>query len=167
MENSVIILLENICLIKLLPIEVMKEEYMKIININQLSVFLVMKAVLPSMRKLNSASIVNISSLAGIIGTVGGIGYNASKFAVRGMTKVAALEFAEYNIRVNSIYPGVIETPMIGGENTELINEISKTIPLKRVAKPQEVTNLVLHLLSDESSYSTGSEFIIDGGLFE
>ena len=148
------------------PIEVMtEEEYMKIININQLSVFLGMKAVLPSMRKVKTASIVNISSLSGLIGNVGGVGYNASKFAVRGMTKVAALEFAEYNIRVNSIHPGVIETAMIGAGNTELINEISKTIPLKRIAQPEEVTNLALYLVSDESSYSTGAEFIIDGGL--
>lgn len=149
------------------PIEVMtEEEYMKIININQLSVFLGMKAVLPSMRKVEAASIVNISSLSGMIGNVGGVAYNGSKFAVRGMTKVAALEFAEDNIRVNSIHPGVIETPMLGGNNTDLINEISKTIPLKRIAQPQEVTNLALYLVSDESSYSTGSEFIIDGGLF-
>lgn len=149
------------------PIESMTEDvYRKVIDINQVSVFLGMQAVLPSMRKAGGGSIVNISSLSGLIGNLGGIAYNASKFAVRGMTKVAALEFAQDNIRVNSIHPGVIETPMIAEEgNTALIEEISKTIPLKRVAKPEEVSNLALFLVSDESSYSTGSEFVIDAGL--
>ncbi|UUX35453.1 glucose 1-dehydrogenase [Fundicoccus culcitae] len=149
------------------PIESMTEdEYMKIININQLSVFLGMKAVLSSMRKAGMGSIVNISSIAGLIGSVGGVGYNASKFAMRGMTKVAALEFAEDNIRVNSVHPGLIETPLLAEEgNASYIEEQLKEIPLKRTAKPEEVTNLVLFLVSDESSYSTGSEFVIDGGL--
>lgn len=149
------------------PTESMSEEvYRKVIDINQVSVFLGMQAVLLSMRKAGGGSIVNISSLSGLVGNMGGIAYNASKFAVRGMTKVAALEFAPDNIRVNSIHPGVIETPMIAEEgNTELIEEMSKAIPLKRIAKPVEVSNLALYLVSDESSYSTGSEFVIDAGL--
>lgn len=148
-------------------VDTSEEEYKRIIDVNQVSVFLGMKAVFPSMRKINNGSIVNISSLAGLIADKGQIGYAASKFAVRGMTKVAALEFAEYGIRVNSIHPGFIETPMIRQDNTEeLTKTFEKIIPLGRIAKPDEVSNLVIFLASDESSYSTGSEFIIDGGLF-
>ncbi|KOS69037.1 3-alpha-hydroxysteroid dehydrogenase [Lysinibacillus contaminans] len=140
------------------------EQYRKIVDINQVSVFLGMKAVLPSMQKTENGSIVNISSINGLVG--GAIGYTDTKFAVRGMTKAAALEFAHYGIRVNSIHPGVIETPMVTeGDAVEQIKEFAKHIPLKRMAQSEEVSNLVLFLASDESSYSTGSEFVIDGGL--
>jgi len=145
-------------------LETTEEDYMKIVNINQLSVFLGMKTVIPSMKKANGGSIVNISSMNGIVG--GAIGYTDTKFAVRGMTKAAALEGAHDGIRVNSVHPGVIETPMVVQEDTKSsVEEFSKHIPLKRTAKPEEVSELVLYLASDESSYSTGSEFIIDGGL--
>lgn len=144
--------------------ETTEEDYRNIFEINQLSVFLGMKAVIPSMQKANGGSIVNISSMNGIAGGV--IGYTDTKFAVRGMTKAAALEGAEYGIRANSVHPGAIETPMLVQEDTkDAVDEISKHIPLKRVARPEEVSNLVLFLASDESSYSTGSEFIVDGGL--
>ena len=140
------------------------EQYRKIVDINQVSVFLGMKAVLPSMQKTENGSIVNISSMNGLVG--GAIGYTDTKFAVRGMTKAAALEFAHYGIRVNSIHPGVIETPMVTeGDAVEQIREFAKHIPLKRMARSEEVSNLVLFLASDEASYSTGSEFVIDGGL--
>lgn len=141
-----------------------EEQYRKIVDINQVSVFLGMKAVLPSMQKTNSGSIVNISSMNGLV--AGAIGYTDTKFAVRGMTKAAAMEFAAFGIRVNSVHPGIIETPMVTqGDAVEVIKEFAKHVPLQRVAKSEEVTNLVLFLASDESSYSTGSEFVIDGGL--
>lgn len=140
------------------------EEYRRIVDINQVSVFLGMKAVLPSMQKAEKGSIVNISSMNGLV--AGAIGYTDTKFAVRGMTKTAAIELAGYNIRVNSVHPGVISTPMIQqGDAKAAIEEFAKHIPLKRVAQAEEVSNLVLYLASDESSYSTGSEFVIDGGL--
>lgn len=140
------------------------EEYLRILNINQLSVFLGMKSVIPSMKKTKNASIINISSINGLVG--GAIGYTDSKFAVRGMTKAAALEFAGDGIRVNSVHPGVIATPMVVQEDTKAaVEEFSKHIPIQRVAEPEEVSNLVLFLASDESSYSTGSEFVIDGGI--
>lgn len=150
------------------PIEkTTEEEYRKVIDVNQVSVFLGMKAVFTSMQKVKNGSIVNISSLAGLIAGRNQIAYVASKFAVRGMTKAAALEFGDYGIRVNSIHPGIIETQMTMNDETKaMLAEISKSIPLGRTAKPEEVTNLVLYLASDESSYSTGSEFVIDGGLF-
>ena len=140
------------------------EEYRRIVEINQVSVFLGMKAVLPSMQKAGIGSIVNISSLNGLV--AGAIGYTDTKFAVRGMTKAAAIEAAHSNVRVNSVHPGVIATPMVMQEDTRAaVEEFAKHIPVGRVAQPEEVSNMVLFLASDESSYSTGSEFVIDGGI--
>jgi 3alpha(or 20beta)-hydroxysteroid dehydrogenase len=144
------------------------EEYRQTIHINQDGVFLGMKHVLPSMKKAENGSIINISSIAGIVGGTANLAYTASKFAVRGMTKAAAAEFAEFGIRVNSVHPGVIRTPMTEQEGIkEMIQEMEKDIPLKRIAEPEEITNLVLYLASDESSYSTATEFIADGGLIQ
>ncbi|ANU14390.1 3-oxoacyl-[acyl-carrier protein] reductase [Planococcus halocryophilus Or1] len=141
-----------------------EEEYRRIVDINQVSVFLGMKTVVPAMQKVGGGSIVNISSMNGIVG--GAIGYTDTKFAVRGMTKAAALECANYGIRVNSVHPGVIATPMVVQEDTKAaVEAFSKTIPMKRLAESEEVSNMVLFLASDDASYSTGSEFIIDGGL--
>lgn len=142
-----------------------EEEYRWEIDVNQVSIFLGMKAVVPSMKKTKNGSIVNISSVAGLLALPQYIAYSASKFAVRGMTKVAALEFADYGIRVNSVHPGLIDTPMTQDEdNAASLAEFAKAIPLKRAAKPEEATNMVLFLASDDASYSTGSEFVIDGG---
>nr|WP_279384074.1 SDR family oxidoreductase [Lentilactobacillus kisonensis] len=137
-------------------------DYMKIFKINQLSVFLGMKYSVPAMK--NGGSIVNISSMNGLVG--GAIGYTDTKFAVRGMTKAAALQLAHSGIRVNSVHPGVISTPMIHqGDSEAVIKEFAKAIPLQRVAEPEEVSKMVLFLASDDSSYSTRSEFVVDGGL--
>lgn len=145
-------------------LETTEEEYRRIVDINQVSVFLAMKSVIPSMQKAEGGSIVNISSLNGMVG--GAIGYTDTKFAVRGMTKAAALECAHYGIRVNSVHPGVIATPMVVQEDTKAaVEEFAKQIPLKRVAQSEEVSQMVLFLASDESSYSTGSEFVVDGGV--
>ncbi|HHW68336.1 MAG: 3alpha(or 20beta)-hydroxysteroid dehydrogenase [Epulopiscium sp.] len=140
------------------------EEYRRIVDINQVSVFLGMRAVVPSMEKAGKGSIINVSSINGLVG--GAIGYTDTKFAVRGMTKAAAIELTRKGIRVNSVHPGVIATPMIQQEDAkDAIEEFAKFIPLKRIAQPEEVSNMVLFLASDESSYSTGSEFVVDGGL--
>ncbi|MGK7376903.1 glucose 1-dehydrogenase [Planococcus sp. 1R117A] len=145
-------------------LQMTEEEYRRIVDINQVSVFLGMKTVIPSMQQAGSGSIVNISSMNGLV--AGAIGYTDTKFAVRGMTKAAAVECANYGIRVNSVHPGVIATPMVVQEDTKAaVEEFAKHIPLKRVAQSEEVSNLVLYLASDESSYSTGSEFVVDGGL--
>jgi 3alpha(or 20beta)-hydroxysteroid dehydrogenase len=95
--------------------------------------------------------------------------YDASKWAIRGITKTAALEFAEYGIRVNSVHPGAIQTPMIQVDvaDADTIDNVTRIIdktPLKRVGKPEEVSKLMLFLATDDSSYSTGSEFVVDGG---
>ena len=140
------------------------DDYRKIIEINQVSVFLGMKAVIPAMKAAKQGSIINISSINGLVG--GAIGYTDSKFAVRGMTKAVALECAPYGIRVNSIHPGVIATPMImQGDTKNVVEAFAKSVPMKRVAQPEEVSGMVVFLASDDSSYSTGSEFIADGGL--
>ena len=140
------------------------DDYRKILEINQISVFLGMKAVIPSMKKSKQGSIINISSINGLVG--GAIGYTDSKFAVRGMTKAAALECAPDGIRVNSIHPGVIATPMImQGDTKDAVAAFAKTIPMQRVAEAQEVSKMVVFLALEDSSYSTGSEFVIDGGL--
>lgn len=145
-------------------LETTEDEYRRIVDINQVSVFLGIKTIIPSMQKAGGGSIVNISSINGLVG--GAVGYTDTKFAVRGLTKAAALECANYGIRVNSVHPGVIATPMVVQEDTKAaVEEFAKHIPIKRVAQPEEVTNLVLYLASDESSYSTGAEFIVDGGL--
>ncbi|MCD2137535.1 SDR family NAD(P)-dependent oxidoreductase [Salinicoccus halitifaciens] len=144
------------------------EDFRKTTAINQDGVFLGMKHVLESMKKAESGSIVNISSIAGIVGSANNSAYIASKFAVRGLTKAAAVEFAPHNIRVNSVHPGTIRTPMTEQEDVkELVQAMAQMIPMKRIAEPIEITNLVLYLASDESSYSTGTEFIADGGLIQ
>lgn len=145
-------------------LQVSLEEYRRIVDINQVSVFLGMKTVIPSMQKAGGGSIVNISSINGLVG--GAVGYTDTKFAVRGITKAAALECANYGIRVNSVHPGVIATPMVvQGDTKAAVEEFAKHIPMKRVAQSEEVTNVVLYLASDESSYSTGAEFVVDGGI--
>jgi 3alpha(or 20beta)-hydroxysteroid dehydrogenase len=157
------ILVNNAGIDKAAPIEEMSETlYRQVIDINQVSVFLGMQAVVSSMKKGSAGSIVNISSAAGLIGTPGRIGYCAAKWALRGMTKTAALEFGKYNIRVNSVHPGLIDTPMTTDFPRE---QLLPFIALGRSADAKEVTSLVVYLASDESSYSTGSEFIIDGGI--
>jgi 3alpha(or 20beta)-hydroxysteroid dehydrogenase len=143
------------------------EAYRRTIDINQVGVFLGMKAVAAHMAGRRTGSIINISSVAGMAGTPGFVAYGASKWAVRGMTKGVAKELAPHGVRVNSIHPGIIDTPMLqtfeaAGEG---VREAVRTrIPLGYEAEPIHVANLALYLASDESAYSTGSEFIVDGG---
>lgn len=137
-------------------------QYRKVIDVNQVSVFLGMKYVHPSMSKAGNGSIINVSSISGLSGNMDSIAYSASKFAVRGMTKSAAIEFGTAGIRVNSVHPGITETPMV---RKNRVSKMAKAIPLQRTAQPEEVSDLLVYLASDESSYVTGAEFVIDGGL--
>jgi 3alpha(or 20beta)-hydroxysteroid dehydrogenase len=141
--------------------------YHGVCAINQHAVFLGMKAVLPSMERAGIGSIVNISSIAGIVANYGfpSLAYVASKFAVRGMTKATAIEYGPKNIRVNSVHPGFIQTPMMVEATDEGGGDALDMIPLGRIADPVEVSNLVLFLASDESSYITGAEHLIDAGM--
>ncbi|MGD8831236.1 MAG: SDR family oxidoreductase [Pseudomonadales bacterium] len=141
-------------------------DFQRVMDVNCLGVFLGMRAVSPIMREQGSGSIVNISSLAGLTGGIGAFAYTTSKWAVRGMTKAAAAENGRRNVRVNSIHPGLINTDMLQqlpGAEDEM--RMTRRIPLGRAAEASEVAQLALFLASDESSYSTGSEFIVDGGL--
>ena len=144
------------------------EDYRQVIEINQVGVFLGMRAVAKPMIERGSGAIVNISSVAGMQGSPGAIAYGASKWAVRGMTKSAATELGRYGIRVNSIHPGIIETPMlhqIPAFESGNADRWLRRIPAGRVADAHEVAKLALFLASDESSYSSGAEFLIDGGM--
>ncbi len=141
-----------------------EETWDRIMNINAKGVFLGTKAVIPEMRKAGGGSIINISSISGMI-SVGYPAYNASKGAVRVFTKSAAVEYARENIRVNSIHPGAIWTSMSLYKSNRTREERSLTIPMGRVGEPEEVAYGALFLASDESSYMTGSEMVIDGGV--
>lgn len=140
------------------------DEFQLVMDINCLGVFLGMRTSAPAMIASGGGSIVNISSLAGLRGAAGALAYGSSKWAVRGMTKAAAVELARKGVRVNSIHPGLIETPM-ADELGVSPDRLMRRTPLGRIASADEVANMALFLASDESSYSTGSEFIIDGGL--
>jgi 3alpha(or 20beta)-hydroxysteroid dehydrogenase len=135
------------------------DEYLSCTRVNELGCFLGMQAVAPAMAAAGGGAIVNVSSIGGMIGVAGGIAYCASKWAVRGMTKSAAIELGPKGIRVNSVHPGPIDTQMLGGDTTRWSH-----IPLARVGQPDEVAQLIAFLASDASSYCTGSEFVIDGG---
>src|SRR5271165_4888805 len=135
-------------------------DWQKIIDVNLTGTFLGMQAAVEPMIAAGGGSIINISSVEGLRGSPGLYGYVASKFGVRGLAKAAALELAPHHIRVNSIHPGLIRTPMTAG-----IPEDFLQIPLGRGADPSEVSACVVYLASDESSYSTGGEFVVDGGL--
>ena len=132
----------------------------QIIAVNQTGVFLGMRAVVAGMKKLRHGSIINISSVEGLRGGAYLHGYVASKFAVRGLTKSAAMELGGFGIRVNSVHPGYIATPM-----TADIDSRQLQIPLHRPGGPEEVSKMVVFLASDDSSYSTGAEFVVDGGM--
>lgn len=143
------------------------EDYMAVITVNQVGVFLGVRAAIPAMTDAGGGSIVNISSIDGLIGHPMVAGYVSSKFAVRGLTKVAALELAPMNIRVNSVHPGFIDTPMLrvpGMETFDFANLV-KRVPANRLGTPDDITRLALFLASDESDYCTGSEFVADGGV--
>ncbi len=142
-------------------------DYMKVINVNQVGVFLGMREVVEPMKKAGGGSIVNISSIDGLIGMYGATAYCATKFAVRGMTKVAALELGKYGIRVNSLHPGGVQTKILDdtGLSQAQAAEAFKQIPLGRIGQSEEMATLAAYLASDDASYSTGSEFIADGGL--
>jgi 3alpha(or 20beta)-hydroxysteroid dehydrogenase len=141
--------------------------YMKVIAVNQHGVFYGMQAVIPSMLQAGGGSIVNISSIAGIVACHGApnVAYVASKFAVRGMTKFVATEYGRYNIRVNSVHPGFIKTPMMVAATDAVGAGATAMIPLARMAEPDEVSQLVVFLASDESSFITAEEHVIDGGM--
>lgn len=149
------------------------EDFKNVLDVNVIGVFLGLKYVVPVMRKNGGGSIINTSSVAGLMGSPGVMPYIASKHAVIGITKTAALEVAKDNIRVNSVHPSPVETRMMrsleAGFNPEDANAAKEQqaamIPLGRYAEPEEIAKLVLFLGSDDSEFITGSQYVIDGGL--
>ena len=137
-------------------------EWHRILDINLTGVFLGIRAAAGPMKAAGRGSIINISSIEGMAGTVACHGYTATKFAVRGLTKSTALELGPFGIRVNSVHPGLVKTPM-----ADWVPEDIFTTALGRIAQPREVSNLVVYLASDESSYSTGAEVVVDGGTID
>ncbi len=136
------------------------------IAINQTGVFLGMQTVAPTMVENGSGSIINISSIAGLRGAGVALAYASTKWAVRGMTKSAAQELAPAGVRVNSIHPGIINTPMLATfDDADLREDVRSRIPMGYEASADDVANMALFLASDDSSYCTGSEFIVDGGM--
>ncbi|TDG12142.1 glucose 1-dehydrogenase [Seongchinamella unica] len=146
-----------------------REDFMRVVEVNQLSTFLGVKAVINPMKAAGGGSIINISSIDGLHSCAGLGAYSASKWAVRGFTKAAAIELGQYGIRVNSVHPGGIFTEM-GGRGVvseeDLNNSLYKDFPIPRTGQPEEVAYVTLFLATDEASYSTGSEFVADGGWF-
>ncbi|MGH7961385.1 MAG: glucose 1-dehydrogenase [Candidatus Binatia bacterium] len=137
----------------------------RVIAINQTGVFLGIKHAVPAMRKAGGGSIINISSIAGLIGVGAAAAYQASKGAVRILSKNAAVQYAKEGIRVNSIHPGVITTKMvIEGIDPESRKLFAQATPLGREGTVDEIANGALFLASDESSYMTGAELVLDGG---
>jgi 3alpha(or 20beta)-hydroxysteroid dehydrogenase len=136
----------------------------RIIEINQIGTYLGMKRVAPAMIDAGGGSIVNISSIGGMRG-VPAFAYASTKWAVRGMTKSAARELAPHRVRVNSSHPGVVDTAMIDATPPERLRELENGTPLGRIGTPDDITGPVVFLLSDESSYMTGAELVVDGGL--
>ena len=165
--GGVTVLVNNAGIIRAAPLEkTTLSDYRAVVEVNQVGCFLGMRSVIKSMRQAGGGSIINTSSVAGLHGTNGVIAYSASKYAIRGMTRSAALELGADGIRVNSIHPGTIDTPMV---NTEEFAHVDRdayfgAIPARRIGEPRDVAMLALFLASDESAYCTGSEFIVDGG---
>jgi len=141
-----------------------EEEWDAVINVNQKGVWLGTRAAAPAMKKRGAGSIINISSIYGLIGSGGSAAYHASKGAVRLLTKTAAVEYAPFNIRVNSVHPGVIKTPMTDIFAEKDLDAIAALAPMKRAARPEEVGYVVLFLATDEASFVTGAEYVVDGG---
>lgn len=162
------VLVNNAGIARMAPlIDMSTDDYLDVIKVNQVGVFFGMRAVAPAMQRRGGGSIVNISSVDGMAGMANVIGYVASKFAVRGMTKTAAVELGSLGIRVNSVHPGGVDTPMIRPPGFEGVDydAMFARLPVPRCGTPEDIASLVLFLASDESSYITGSEHVIDGGL--
>lgn len=161
-------LVNNAALWRTAPIEEDTEENLqRLLQVNLVGPFLGIQAVVPALRATgDGGSIVNISSTAGLVGIVGHASYGATKFALRGLTKSAALDLARHRIRVNSVHPGMVDTPMVAGALGADAGEREwPNVPLRRMGRPEEVAEMVLYLVSDASAYVTGAEFAVDGGL--
>ena len=163
--GSVDILVNNAGIFRVMGLEATSlEAWNNLMAINQTGVFLGMRAVAPLMKEANSGSIINISSIAGLGNAARAFAYSATKWAVRGMTKSAAVELAPFGVRVNSVHPGLIETRMMDEFNVDHEDLVAR-VPFGRLGTVDEVAKMVLFLASDDSSYCSGHEFVSDGAL--
>ena len=135
-------------------------------RVNQLGIFLGMQAVARHMIRAGGGSIINTSSNVALRAVPGMFAYSASKWGVRGMTKAAAVELAPYNVRVNTVMPGITDTPMFRSMGPEQCAEGEKLIPLGRCGQPQDIARTMLHLASDDGAYFAGAELVVDGAMF-
>jgi 3alpha(or 20beta)-hydroxysteroid dehydrogenase len=161
------VLVNNAGILRSASLETMSlADFQQVVAVNQVGCFLGMQAAIAPMRAAGGGSIVNLSSVAGLKGVAGVIGYVASKWAIRGMTKTAAMELGHDGIRVNSVHPGAIDTDMSNGPEFQAVDRTAHfgALPVPRIGRPDEVAQLIAFLASDASSYSTGGEFVIDGG---
>lgn len=145
--------------------DLLVEEWKRVLNVNLIGTFLGMKYVVPVMKENEGGSIINISSVASLV--AGGVNpYTASKGAIRAITRSAAVEYAKYNIRVNSVYPGMIRTPMTEDMlSNEMIKKYFQSVtPLPNLGEANDVAYGVLYLAADEARFTTGTELVIDGG---
>ncbi|MFF9842136.1 SDR family NAD(P)-dependent oxidoreductase [Streptomyces sp. NPDC013740] len=155
-------LVNNAALWRTAPVESETyENFERLLRVNLLGPFLGMRAVLPALRDGGGGSVVNVSSTAGLVGVPGHAAYGAGKFGLRGLSRSAARDLAPYGIRVNSVHPGAVDTPMTAA----VADKDWSHVPLGRMGRPEEIGELIAFLLSDASSYVTGAEFTVDGGL--
>jgi 3alpha(or 20beta)-hydroxysteroid dehydrogenase len=140
-------------------------DYERVVSVNQVGVFLGIRAAIEPMTQRGGGSIVNISSGAGLRATKYSFAYSATKYAVTGMTACAGLELARYGIRVNSIHPGLIDTPMVASDDPDANTRLVRATPMRRAGEPEEIARVALFLASDESSFMTGSHVTVDGGV--
>jgi cyclopentanol dehydrogenase len=159
------ILVNNAGITNLSGIEQTTEElWQSIVDVNQKGVWLGIKAAVPAMREFGGGAIVNVSSIYGLVASRDSAAYHASKAAVRLLGKTAALQYASENIRVNTVLPGFTRTPMLDALPQEVISSVMPFVPMNRLASPREIANGVLFLASQEASFITGAELVIDGG---
>jgi 3alpha(or 20beta)-hydroxysteroid dehydrogenase len=160
------ILVNNAAIVRPLRLEATEPAlFDELYRVNQFGVYLGMRAVIEPMKAAGGGSIVNISSVAGLKGAASLFAYAATKWAVRGMTKAAALELARYKIRVNGVFPGVIDTPMNDGNPPHMNEILLKTTPMRRMGTPAEIADAALYLASPSASFVTGAELTVDGGM--
>jgi 3alpha(or 20beta)-hydroxysteroid dehydrogenase len=164
------VLVNNAAVVHLASIvDTTNEDYMRVFQINQFGTFLGIRSAVEPMKAAGGGSIINVSSVDGLHSAAGLSAYSSTKWALRGLTKNAAIELGQYGIRVNSVHPGGMFTQM-GGAGALTEDQMNKSVyanfPIPRVGRPEEVAQVIVFLATDEASYSTGAEFVADGGWF-